>query len=313
MNNNVGIIILNYNNWEDTIKCIESLKGINYSNYNVYVVDNDSPNDSYERLRSYFVQTKSLILKNDGIRLHTEDMSMSLVKSPVNGGYAAGNNVGIGFALEDHCDYILILNNDTLVTDDFLNKLVDFSVSNDVVLCGPKIVDTKSRAEYGAKKIYKNLDYLFVPPSIFWHYGVNKSRTKKIHYDHKKPFSEPFEMEVLSGSCMLMRRDYFAACGLLDEKTFLYMEEMIIAHNALNKDIKSYCVPSSIISHEGGQSTSTIKKTFITREFIKSCKYFMVNYQKYSRLKATFLLSGFYLFLFAISLKSSFASKNIKS
>lgn len=309
MGNKVGIILLNYNNWNDTITCIESLDKIVFWNRNIYIVDNDSPNDSYERLNDFLVKSRSLDLVETGIRLHTEDRKVNLIKSPKNGGYAAGNNVGIRLALQDDCDYVLILNNDTLVTTDFLNELVDFSVSNDVILCGPKIIDTNSGAEYGAKKIYKNLDYLFVPPSIFWHYKINRKRTRDVHYDNKKPFTLPFEMEVLSGSCMLIRNDYFKEFGLLDESTFLYMEEMILAKNALDKGIKTYCVPSSRIQHEGGSSTSTTKKTFITREFIKSCRYFMTRYQHYSTIKANLLLSGFYLYLFALYIKSALGGK----
>ena len=88
----VGIILLNYCNYKDTIACVNSLKCINYRKYHIYIIDNHSPNESMINLK----------------RLESDDITV--IDSGKNGGFAYGNNVGIDLALKDGNDYILLLN-----------------------------------------------------------------------------------------------------------------------------------------------------------------------------------------------------------
>ena len=109
----VAIILLNYNNYRDTFNCLDSLKKLTYSNYETIVVDNNSSNDSL-----YYLRQRT-------------DKNLTVIDSGRNGGFAFGNNIGIQKALENNADYIMLLNNDTLVTPDFLEKLLlCFSNSN---------------------------------------------------------------------------------------------------------------------------------------------------------------------------------------
>lgn len=305
----VGIIILNYNNWEDTIQCIESVLDIKYENYNLYIVDNLSPNDSFQKLSAYV----NKLSESDKVGLHNGNndfiTKIDLIQSDRNGGYAAGNNFGINQALKDDCDYILILNNDSLVTNDFLNVLVDFLEShNDVFLCGPKIIDTDSGTEYGARRFYNGTDYFFVPPSIISYFWKKNPRWKHIQFAEKKPFSAPFPIDVPSGSCMLFKKEYFQT-GLLDENTFLYFEELIIGQVAKRQGYLTYCVPDAVIYHAGGKSTATTKKTSPTKHFINACRYYMREYQGYSFFKSEVLLVGFYIFLFFQAIKIFFMKR----
>ena len=111
-----AIVIVNYNKYEDTLACVESiLKSKTDEPYHIIVVDNASPNDSWERLQA---------LKQHG--------NVTLLLADDNRGYCAGNNIGIKYALENlGADYIWILNPDTLVEMDTLQRLHDFAISKD--------------------------------------------------------------------------------------------------------------------------------------------------------------------------------------
>ena len=114
----VSIITVNYNQTETTRELIESLTRITYPNIEMIVVDNDSPEDDSSRLKHTF----------PGVRL---------IKSPINYGFAAGNNFGIMGA---RGKYILLLNNDVIVTPGFLEPLVEKCESDSTVgAVSPKI------------------------------------------------------------------------------------------------------------------------------------------------------------------------------
>ena len=102
----IAIILLNYNNYEDTFSCVESLQRVRYPNVDIIIVDNKSTNDSLEKL------------------YELESENIKIVDSGKNGGFAFGNNMGMKIAREENSDYVLLLNNDTIVTENFLDELL---------------------------------------------------------------------------------------------------------------------------------------------------------------------------------------------
>ena len=114
----IAIIILNWNGFSDTVRCVESLFKSNYPNgcYSIHVVDNGSKEDEAKKLKEHF------------------DSSITIFKSESNRGYCGGNNFAIeNLALSDH-DFVLVLNNDTIVADDCLDKLVEYAAKKNVIL-----------------------------------------------------------------------------------------------------------------------------------------------------------------------------------
>jgi len=107
----VYIIILNWNGLKDTEKCLESLKNINYDNYNIVLVDNGSKNNEDKILKQKF-----------GNYIY-------IISNKKNLGFAEGNNVGIRYSLEHGAEYILCLNNDTVVKCNFLKEMIDTAIS----------------------------------------------------------------------------------------------------------------------------------------------------------------------------------------
>jgi len=108
----VSIIILNWNGKEDTIKCLQSLRKTRYSNYEIVVVDNGSTGDDVKVLGEIF-----------GDYIH-------IIKNDRNYEFAEGNNIGMRYALKKDTDYILLLNNDTVVDPEFLTELVTMAESD---------------------------------------------------------------------------------------------------------------------------------------------------------------------------------------
>ena len=96
MQPDVNIIVLNYNGHDYTLECLRSLQHLMYSNVHVIVVDNDSTDGSVETI-------------------HTAFPSMTVIETGANLGFTGGNNLGIQYALEHGADYIMLLNNDTIV------------------------------------------------------------------------------------------------------------------------------------------------------------------------------------------------------
>ena len=99
------IIVLNWNAFEDTYHCIKSLKKVKYKNFSIILVDNDSSDGSYEKLKNEFTD-------------------IDVLQSGRDGGYAYGTNFGAKVALRQGAEYIIYLNNDTEVEEDFLDQIM---------------------------------------------------------------------------------------------------------------------------------------------------------------------------------------------
>ncbi len=172
----VVIIILNWNGWIDTIECLESLYRITYPNYEIIVVDNGSENESVEKIKNYAlgnIKSSSYYfeycLDNKPIKYieyAREELEISknaqsgnqliIIKNEKNYGFAEGNNIGIRYALNNlNPEYIMLLNNDTVVDDSFINKLLEVSKKDDrIAILGPVSYQYNSNV-----KIRKILSY----------------------------------------------------------------------------------------------------------------------------------------------------------
>ena len=273
----VSIIILNWNGWSDTIECLESIYQLNYSNYRVIVVDNNSSDDSVQKINDYAMgklEVKSNFFKynptnkpikiiSDGEYSELEKKStinkqLMLIKNDDNYGFAKGNNIGINFALKNfNPTYILLLNNDTVVDKDFLKILVQEGENDPAIgLLGPKM-------------------YYYDNPNVIWciggkidwklarglHVGINETDTGQ--YDEKMNF------DYINGSAILIKRSVLDEIGLLDEKLFLYFEETDLALKASKKGYNIIYISNSKIWHKVSKSGGGIKKEiglyYITR------------------------------------------------
>lgn len=268
------IVILNWNGWEDTVECLESLFQINYPNYNVIVVDNASEDDSIEKIKNYaggiqrlesnyfLYDSSNKPLKmfeytNEESELlpinessNTEfilTQNLILLKNNKNYGFAEGNNIGIRFALKNlDPQYVLLLNNDTVVDKNFLVKLVEFAENNSVIgVIGPKILyyDTPDKFQVTSTEIN------------FWRgtsYLIGDGEIDHGQYDKIK------KTDYVPGSCFLAKREVIDKVGLFNSDYYLYWEEADYCMRANKLGYKCIYYPHTKIWHKASNSTNKV-------------------------------------------------------
>jgi len=292
----VAIIVLNWNGWEDTIECLESLTQIDYPNYQVIVVDNGSNDDSVLKIKQWaegklcvisrYLQhgKKNMIFNyfeydvDDNIsKLPVIDEKIIILKCKNNLGYAKGNNVGARFAF-DHtkADYALILNNDTVVMRNFLGEMIDeANIDAKSMLFGPKILNYE-RKDYLRSAVYKRPGFF----AMLMFFSPLKHLFLKfpLFYAKQPKNNDPRKVYAISGSCMLFRKMAMQDIGGFDEATFLGWEEFVIAEKMKLKGYSTVFVPRSVIYHKWGRSTAKIDPADKMIGFLESEKYFQRNY-----------------------------------
>lgn len=221
----VHIILVNYKSVDHTIECIQSLQNISYRNYKIVVVDNCSQNDSVEELQKY------------------DDII--LIKNEFNSGFAGGNNLAIKYSIKENADYVLLLNNDTVVEPDFLEKLIE-NVSPSIGISIGKILfySDRSMVWYAGGEINK-----FKGST-----DVNGFELDKGQYEEKK------YVTFASGCCMLISKEIIEKVGVLKEDYFLYFEDTDYCERVIKAGYKILYNSKSIIYHK--VSTSTVKDSY---------------------------------------------------
>lgn len=222
----IFIVILNFNGYEDTIECVKSVNNLDYSNYEIVIVDNNSDSDEFEKLKTQFPQHE-------------------VINNSFNGGYANGNNIGIQFAISKKADYICVLNNDTVVTKDLLSRLVKrFDEIHNLGVIGPAILDYKIKHLIQSTGAKINFLYGKVPP-------LNEGLV------YQSLDEGLIECDYIGGACMLFKVDLVNKIGLIPENYFLFFEETEWCHLAKINNYKIYCDSEAVIYHKG---SSSIKK-----------------------------------------------------
>lgn len=287
--NYTGIIILNYNNSIDTINCINSVEHFNTSPIKYIIVDNGSTcSDVVEEIDSFLekkIGTEYVKVSNEKNVVNFLPKACFFI-SPTNDGYAQGNNKGLMIAEKDTTiTDILILNNDILFTEDIIPKLKE--IRHDMISPGiisPLLLkkDGKSIDYTCARKDYTHIQlffqYLFFFIDIF---GLLSFFSKKQNLLENNPnllSSKYFEIEMPSGSCMLIDKLLFKHIGYFDTHTFLYFEENILFRKMEKIGKHNYLVPWLNCVHLGA-STSKKSPTFFTMKcHIESNEYYLRNY-----------------------------------
>lgn len=267
----VAIIILNWNNWTDTLQCLESLQQITYPHYQVIVVDNGSQDDSLPRIREQAPE------------------DLILLENLENLGFSGGNNVALEFAREElEADYFLLLNNDTLVHPHFLDFLVDYAEQDESIgVVGPTVY------------------YHQEPHKIAFLGGYINPCTGKITHHHLDEEDHgllaPQELDFISGCSMLLKREAVERVGLLDPEYFLYSEDVDWCLRAKKAGYRVCLVPEARIWHKVSESVEALIPIYYgTRnQFLLARKHCPTRkrYQFYLRFTLARLLASLeYLF-----------------
>lgn len=247
----VSIIIVNWNGFSDTVECVNSLKKIAYTNFDVILVDNGSDNNEGPCLKEKFQSFVHVICTKKNL------------------GFGSGNNVGIRYALEIGCDYILLLNNDTIVTRDFLMVLVDISESNQLIgAVGPKLLTEDGKIQLDSVARFPSLLDQFYLWSFLYPIGryllcQKFFIPKYLMLDFDRESQKPVDM--ICGACMLLPTSTLKKVGLFDEKFFLFAEDMDLCYRIKSAGLNTIYTPQSVVTHLKNKSVNKLS----TRHFVE--------------------------------------------
>jgi hypothetical protein len=304
MEPNVTIIILNWNGWKDTIECLESLYQIDYPNYDVIVLDNDSYDESLKKIGEYcngkievnseffgydhnnkpieileFSKEESETIKvnaNEFSNL-TSNKKLILIKNDRNYGFSEGNNIGIKFSLNNlDSDYILLLNNDTIVDKEFLIELIEANNNVEKVgIEGPSIYD------YDKKNNLQSAG-----ANIKWNKGT-------IEFQNVDKNCNPSQVDYIEGCSLFVKKEVFKDIGYLNSNYFCYWEETDFCVRASKANYNILCVPQAKIWHKGSKSVEKIGG-FYSYYMTRNMFWFMKTHAN----RTQYIIFLFYFFTF---------------
>ena len=218
----VAIILVNYNGYRDTARCLDSLAEITYAPTRIIVVHNGCHDNSDARLREEFPSAHHIVSKE-------------------NLGFTGGNNLGIEFAMNLGVDHVLLINNDTIVTPHFLEPLVDRLLSN------PTIGAVSGKIYYAPEAMNGKANVIWYAGCFQkWHTGFHHSGVLE---EDTGNYDVALEVPYASGCLMLMRGDVLRLIGPLSDDYFLYWEEADWCWSAKEHGFRSFYEPKSVIYH----------------------------------------------------------------
>jgi len=333
MNPKVSIIILNWNGWKDTIECLESLYQITYPNYDVIVVDNGSKDDSIEKIKEYCegeIKVESQFFeyssKNKPIKYieYTREEAeagggkeeeiadlpsnrrMIIIKNEKNYGFAEGNNIAIRYALKAlNPDYILLLNNDTVVDKEFLGELVKVGESD------KKIGSVQAKLlKKNNPKIIDSLGQEMLSRGVIRDSSHGETYNIKIKTSYE--IFDPCAAAALYSVRALLKT------GLFDHRLFTLFEDVDLSWRLRLAGYKNYLNPTAIVYHKRGVSYR--KRGISIKNIITNVNSLRLNYNlnsiliiiKYYPIKYLILFAPIHLLILLKAIKSAPTKSTIK-
>lgn len=272
-NNMIDLLVLNYNDYDTTVKLVSSV--VNYSTIShILVVDNCSTDDSYINL------------------LKINNSKIDVIRANYNGGYGAGNNLGINYLFDKYkSKYILLANPDVSINESSILKMEKFLESNpNYVAVAPHMCDKNGRRQANAGwNIPKKSSYilsmsivgafLIHPGSVDWDNHLGKNY---------------IDVDAISGSLFMMNSQLMMNNGMYDENVFLYCEETILGFKFKKAGLKSAILTDDEYIHHHSVSISKTYKTELSKRklILKSRHYVLKNYYNASIIEC--LLARFF-------------------
>lgn len=274
-----SIIIASWNRKKDTLETLESLVKSTIRDFQleIVVVDNGSTDGSVEALEKYshkFMSSAEETLgeKRGGAEQICDNSHkpiFKLIKNQTNLGFAEGNNIGIRYVLKNDSDYIILLNDDTIVDKNLVLQLINGAIRNkDAGILSPKIYFAKGFEFH--KERYKRQDL----GKVIWSAGGDIDWNNIYATNHgvdevdRGQFDKVREIDFATGCCALIKKELIKKAGLFDAKYFAYFEDADLAQRVKKAGWKVLFFPEAYLWHKVSQSSgigSDLNDYFITR------------------------------------------------
>jgi len=241
----VGIVLVNYNGQKFMPDCLESLAKIDYALVQVIVVDNASTDGSADWTQTHYP-------------------SVALIRHTHNQGITGGNNAGIEWCKKNNCNYVLLLNNDTVVEPDFLSQLL-LQMEPDCLLV-PKIYF------YDNKSLINNhvggFDY-WRGRHLDWFYEkTDSAQSQKTHF-----------AQMASTCALLIPISTFDEIGIMDEAYFMYSDDTDFLTRAIRSGFRIKFVPDAVLYHRESSSSGGRNSPLSIYYTNRNRLYFMFKHQ----------------------------------
>lgn len=287
-----GIIIVNYRSDLLTIDYVQKELSKIKLPHIIVVVNNSAIESSNNLLCDSLHAT---LVENFNVSVCQNESNVYVISSEENLGFAKGNNLGVRF-LQKHypfCDYVLFSNNDIQIVDsDVCERLIKKITSNrEIGLIGPKVIGLKG--EFQSPEPYIPMADYFCWMYLFTLFLSKKKKRKRFQLDYSKNAKEGYHYKVM-GSFFIVRLSDYIACGMMDEMTFLYAEEVILSERLKSIGKKVYYYPRVSVVHAHGVTTKKLGKVGINKFLLDSMMYYYHNYMLEPRWKCV-LCRWFYL------------------
>jgi GT2 family glycosyltransferase len=247
----ICIIVLNWNGWNDTLACLQSLARLDVAPASTVVVDNGSTDESVNQILSWAKEHFPRVTTIDVDKAVARTTSTSpppflLIRNPVNSGFAGGNNIGISWALQQNVfDFIWLLNNDTTVRPTALAALLDCAAQNQAAgIYGSSVVFAEDAEvlQCAGGCLYNPLTTIFIP-------CLEGKNLAAVQQDTAEPAPD-----YIFGASLFVRAEVFRRCGLLHDAYFLFYEEIDFCKRAERKGFTLHWCRESVVLHKGGSS-----------------------------------------------------------
>ncbi len=225
-NSSLAIIIINWRKYNLTKNCIQSVIDSSYKNFKIIIVDNEYQNNGFGELE-----------KNDKIHI---------IKNETNEGFARANNQGIKYSLKNGFEYILLLNNDTLIKNDLLELLINQSNILNQKIIQPLILN------YDGSKIWNAGGKI---NNFFGTFQTYKKGKSFKNFKSKMDYTDWF-----TGCCVLIKSEIFNEIGCFDERFFAYYEDVDFSIRLKSKGYSIAMMNDSYLKHFESASSKSINQ-----------------------------------------------------
>lgn len=258
----LGIVILNYLAYQDTLECVASIEQQTYQEYKIVIVENASTNESYEVLKTQYEHNDKVVI----------------LKTTENLGFAKGNNFGIDYLKKMNIYNCLVINGDTLmIQPDYLEQLAQVQVDADVAMIGGRIISRDNQNQntlpvslLSKKNLRKNRMELFLLNFIYkWTTNnildkLKTSKNKRKQNDEVEQSNHIAsailnpEVSMLHGSAIYFTENYLKKYIGFYPETFLYYEEEFLALTCRKLGYKQAYMDELEIFHKEDASSNLL-------------------------------------------------------